>query len=89
MTSMTMEFDGVRELSVEEIEEVNGGSRIRAVGQALQYLGRVARDTAVGQAMIEGANRAGEALENAAKDAYANAPREVQQGLAMVNVSRG
>ena len=62
MTNMTMAFDGVRELSVDEIEQVNGGSRIQAVGRALRYLGRVARDTAVGQEMMEVANRAGEAL---------------------------
>jgi len=82
MSAMTMEFDGVRELSMEEVDAVSG-ARVQAVVRGLQYLGRVARDTAVGQAMWAGAEAAGDAVGDMAKEAYSRTPQSFQQGMAM------
>ncbi|MEQ8403800.1 MAG: hypothetical protein RKE49_01800 [Oceanicaulis sp.] len=44
MTAMTMEFDGVRELSVDEVDAVMGGARgIAIVRTAVALIGLVAR----------------------------------------------
>ena len=52
MTARVQEFDGVRELSMEEVEAVAGGPW-GAIARAIGHVGKVARDTAIGQALIE------------------------------------
>jgi len=53
MSEMSTEFDSVRELTLEEMYEVSGGPFGKIIVEGAKYLGRVARDTAVGTAMAE------------------------------------
>ena len=58
MTNMTMAFDGVRELSVEEIEEVNGAMVPVVAGMLfLRAATAVARNPAAREAIANGARK--------------------------------
>jgi hypothetical protein len=54
MSAMTMEFDGVRELSMEEVDAVSGGSRIVRAARWLRDLIRDGIAWETGKAMVEG-----------------------------------
>lgn len=82
MTAMTMDFDGVRELSLEEVEAVAGGWR---------WLGRVVIESAVGAAVLGAGRSALEAgmkgYTDGVRDRYVALDEGTKQGLAMARIT--